>query len=584
MPHTSGGTTILQPGGIDFGLNKLFETFGTGGSRDRERQAQQEREEKAAAAAKAQGLVDILSGGDGVKVDPTPVIDERAQTEALGQITQLEPQFGTVIGQALAEDNQLGLEQIRLASVEGAELARTIQKLPTHAEKVKAITDNVAKQQAEGTATPESIQRSIDLVNLSEEQLDLELQKMDVLGTAVERAIPPQTGLFSTPEKRRAFAQLALSNPKVAEQIRKGEETRLRAQEGFTLRPGETRFGPQGREIARVAPKEKDISTQAFLNLQSGKVENLTDQQAADSQNQVVPLTALKDMGLSRDAQGGLSLQFTPPKSATQRDQKIESLTQQLLPSLGDRARTEATNVIDGLKRIVTSEDGSKVSLIDDTAILRGAPDEAVTEIQIKELDAPERVEIPASQGLFQEAGQATGIISGAAATGANIAGLVGVDIQEPFTEIRQKLNIVSNDLIRALSINPRFPVGEINRIKEEVNIQPSLIKSSATLRKKMRALDSSLRIRVAQAKRDASDQRLPKQVRESQAANASSIENFLNQMNVPQRIEPGEIQTVEDVDALSNEQVINLLDDQNSFKSLPMAARREMTRRVRNR
>jgi hypothetical protein len=112
---------------------------------------------------------------------------------------------------------------------------------------------------------------------------------------------------------------------------------------------------------------------------------------------------------------------------------------------------------------------------------------------------------------------------------------LFGVASDMEPTEAMQTINTAKNEMIRALSINPRFPVGEINRLSEEINLAPGFLTSSATMRSRMESIDRSLRLRLKQAERDANDPSLSREIRQSQGDNAVAIRNFITQMGVPQ-------------------------------------------------
>lgn len=113
--------------------------------------------------------------------------------------------------------------------------------------------------------------------------------------------------------------------------------------------------------------------------------------------------------------------------------------------------------------------------------------------------------------------------------------------------EKRQELVSAQNDLVRSLSINPRFPVGEINRIRKEINISPTLLRSPEGLQSRMRGVDTYLRNRLENELAAANDETLPKEQRQDALNAATSIGNFLVMLNVPQSdaqsLQPGRIE-----------------------------------------
>ena len=123
------------------------------------------------------------------------------------------------------------------------------------------------------------------------------------------------------------------------------------------------------------------------------------------------------------------------------------------------------------------------------------------------------------------------------------IAGQAGVPIGPETRETmgnRQMFRLAQNDLIRSLSINPRFPVGEMERIRQETDMQPAIFDSPAALETRMQQVDSYLRNRLANEQAAANDPNLPVTTRQAAAQAAKDIGNFLNLMGVPQGADQG--------------------------------------------
>ena len=116
---------------------------------------------------------------------------------------------------------------------------------------------------------------------------------------------------------------------------------------------------------------------------------------------------------------------------------------------------------------------------------------------------------------------------------------LPGVNVNTKVVQLRQELTTASSELIRALSINPRFPVGEVDRIKEEVKIAPSMLDSTPALTARMRGIDSSLRIRLENETRAAADTSLPQETRTAASQASKDIKNFLDRLGAKDQPEP---------------------------------------------
>lgn len=246
-------------------LSPLLEAFGTKQDRDR---AAQEQAAKDANRAATQEAINVLTGGAGAAVDT-------AMEASLNQIDQVNPAAAQGLRQALEAGDPEVLAALRTSTEEGSAKAGRLLSLGSHGEKLNALREDLQRSIADGSATPEDTARVVSLSNMSEDNLNLELQKMQIIGNASMALIPKPEGIFSTPEKRAAFTRLTATNPRLAEQLRKNEETRRSgAPEGFTLSEGQSRFGAGGEVIASVA-KTRAASTplgQARQDLNAGDI------------------------------------------------------------------------------------------------------------------------------------------------------------------------------------------------------------------------------------------------------------------------------------------------------------------------
>lgn len=109
-----------------------------------------------------------------------------------------------------------------------------------------------------------------------------------------------------------------------------------------------------------------------------------------------------------------------------------------------------------------------------------------------------------------------------------------GESVQET-TANRQFFSAAKNDLIRSLSINPRFPVGEINRLDKEIQIGPKVWDSEGSLKTRMKTIDRFLRNRLDVERAAVEDRRLPADTRQAAAQASKEITAFLRLMGVPQ-------------------------------------------------
>lgn len=107
--------------------------------------------------------------------------------------------------------------------------------------------------------------------------------------------------------------------------------------------------------------------------------------------------------------------------------------------------------------------------------------------------------------------------------------------------EARQKLDLSTQKLVRALAANPRYASAELERIRKDFSMSPSMWTHPETLRRRMVTVDSELRLWQAQAERDAIDPKLPGKNRAEAKASLSAIKNFIADMNVPEEHRNGQ-------------------------------------------
>jgi len=140
---------------------------------------------------------------------------------------------------------------------------------------------------------------------------------------------------------------------------------------------------------------------------------------------------------------------------------------------------------------------------------------------------------------------ESTGVIPTIKSIAQKVAGQAGVEVGNApeIIQMRQNVQTAQQQLIRALSVNPQFPVSEQERIRKEVDITPSLFNDPISLEAKMRGVDAGLRERVKKETAAANDESLPVEQRRDALRAANDIANFLQILGVPDE-EQGEQST----------------------------------------
>lgn len=208
----------------------------------------------------------------------------------------------------------------------------------------------------------------------------------------------------------------------------------------------------------------------------------------------------------------------------------MEAKIAEIIDSLGaDRAT--AAGIATGAIRVVTDPMTNQpfaVNLADGTTKALNAQAAAVSPAPQTPGDQP--------KSLWELSEKSTGIVSGAQELFSDVAGQVSDEfVIEDVVMARQQFRSSQNQFIRAMSINPRFPVGEINRLKEETKIEPSIWKSQGSLRARMKAVDIYLRGLLRDETEAGNNASLPLKTRQASAQSAKDIGNFLNSLGVPQ-------------------------------------------------
>lgn len=276
-------------------------------------------------------------------------------------------------------------------------------------------------------------------------------------------------------------------------------------------------------------------------------------------------------------------VRFKPPEATSvemsAREEKAASFAAMFQRQGMDAARAVdlGAKLAEGAARVDINESTGKVVLIDEVKAMIGDPD-AVTELSIQPTEEVDRVEIEPQDTLFSLAGDATGLQSAFRAMTARIP-LTSLLPEEGLAiNARTIFNTFQNDLARGLVVNPRFPVGEVERVIESLDVSPRLLDNEAAMQARLIAVDRYLRIRLAQFERDTADTSLPEGLRSAQAENASAMRNAIDRIGAPQRMDFSklDVTAIEAMDVPNLRWVINQMTIEE-LESLPEEVRAEM-------
>ena len=195
-------------------------------------------------------------------------------------------------------------------------------------------------------------------------------------------------------------------------------------------------------------------------------------------------------------------------------------------------AQRIASNIADGRYSLSRNPITNEVQVIDLATGKPINPSDATAESYSEMSRHPSLSE---GKTLWDLADGVTGITPALLTQAQGILGQIGVNVApEELIEARQAFDTEKNQLIRALSINPRYPVSEQQRIASEINISPGAFTDERTLRSRMKSVSASLTRRIEELSRDINDNTLPADVRRDAAANRRDIQDFISIMGVP--------------------------------------------------
>ena len=238
---------------------------------------------------------------------------------------------------------------------------------------------------------------------------------------------------------------------------------------------------------------------------------------------------------------GATQLLTRQPSSSTDKPSAAEAEISRLMEDIG-LSREEAVRVQSGLSRVETDPSGGVVRYVDDIAALRGE-EGAVRELPIQAAgDATEVPEVAEEQTLYSLAEQATGPIQTVQAGVSQVSGAVGGKIDAKTIAARQRFDVAQNSVIRAFSLNPRYPVAEQQRILENINIDPRFIDSAELMRTRMQSVDQFLADEEAALEFQLSQPGIGREQKNADRKTLLAIQRFRSQLGVPDESAQSEI------------------------------------------
>ncbi len=154
-----------------------------------------------------EGLFGQLSQGGGLlggrqRAGQTPGIIPEKQEQSAGLLGRIAPGLAQAIGQVRGNPDQE--DAIRTEAETGAALATELRGMKDHGARVRRMAEVSGDMVGKG----QDIGRVTQLANMSPDQLDLELMKMEMVGREVATQLPPRN-------RQDAIAELMAVNPQL---------------------------------------------------------------------------------------------------------------------------------------------------------------------------------------------------------------------------------------------------------------------------------------------------------------------------------------------------------------------------------
>ena len=280
----------------------------------------------------------------------------------------------------------------------------------------------------------------------------------------------------------------------------------------YSLSPGEVR-GQAGTRLDSGPERTLNVSpgAAAYAMGEDGKPRLLATRETAAMQNQRA--------GIGSD-------------SDNVRMQKLRSLQAQGVPL--DRAE----RLVDGFERI---EVVPQLGVARYVNVVSGTVDEVplgtLTDLERAFATQPRSTQPQAQHpssgqvGLYEAAERGTGPYSAFYDLASRLAGFDptgSVPIAERTVEARAALELSNRNLVRALSNNPRFPVAEMERIRQQTQIEPGVFDSPQRLTTRLMQVEDYIAGEMQAARRIANDPNTPMAQRQAYRHAADDMENYL--------------------------------------------------------
>lgn len=190
---------------------------------------------------------------------------------------------------------------------------------------------------------------------------------------------------------------------------------------------------------------------------------------------------------------------------------------------------------------------------------------------------------------LWDHALIGTGISSAARYGVSVVSGSLGLPVADKTIRAKSAFDHFTNETVRALSINPKYPTYEIKRVTQEIGTNPSILNNPDIMRNKLLELHHTIRTRMEEANHTLQLPGLGKDKINQEKSTIIEGRKILSRIGVPRGILAGTyprdyLNTESDVNMIPEEQMpllIQTLDREGSWGDIGKEAMKALKKRA---
>ena len=289
-------------------------------------------------------------------------------------------------------------------------------------------------------------------------------------------------------------------------------------------------YGPIMEEAARMAEAgDLDGGIEYANNELRVAAEKLGPDVLAEFNEDLGEDRALNQTELKRIRSSILAYYEMAGVGGRQRDDEIRDAEAILIRMGVPNSHEEAIKQVDKLVKYTPDPAGGKLYKTD---MLTDTTTEV--DIQPSEPQGPPPT-VPYNETLWALSEEATGVGPGAKEFLSKALGPIGGYVSEATISAKSKFKAAENTLIRAFALNPRYPVAEQQRIKENIQVKPKFWDSADLMRSRMRGIRAFLEQERVTAAYESKRKGIDRATRTKEENTVADIARYLRLLGQPQ-------------------------------------------------